>query len=213
MIFTRQSLYALSYGCAVEALKWVKITSIFGAKAGFFALNQCLAPIAGFFGGIQAVSLVFIIRSLIALIFHSCALAALTFTIPSFIGGLYLASPYRSIKALIPASCIILFLVHPVGLQSSLICLYWLPPLILSFISFRSIFLASLATTLTTHAVGTIVWLYTHPTTPIFWQSLLGIIWIERLLFAATMTTAYYGFTYLIHACKLHYHSQWRWLC
>lgn len=101
------------------------------------------------------------------------------------------------IHVLIPLLCMTLFLVHPVGHNAPIYTLYWLIPVLLWFLKYtqKNDFLISRALqgTFLAHAAGSIMWLYTVPTTSTYWTSLIPVVAIERLVMAAATVSAYYA--------------------
>ncbi len=158
--------------------------------ASSFGLATCFAPIIGFFANASGCIGFFAIRT--ALSFVITGALSCTLYIPTLAGSLVLSSRSKFISIGIPLLCIGTFLMHPIGYYSWPYTLYWLIPIGLSFISHRSIFFQSLASTFTTHAVGSTIFIYTHPTTAVFWYSLMPQVWLERLVYAMILTTSYY---------------------
>lgn len=191
MSFIKRALLPILHAISMQILSWIPMAGMLGTKAAFFSVGHCLSPLIGFFSGVGSSFLVYSVRTL----FHFIALPSLgacTYYIPTLCGTLYLATNSRLIKFLIPSSCMILFLLHPTGQESGLYTLYWIAPLILSILPIRSIFLSALASTLTTHAVGSTLWLYTHQTDVLFWHALISVVWFERLTYALSITAGYY---------------------
>ena len=50
-----------------------------------------------------------------------------------------------------------------------------------------------MSATFIAHAVGSLIWLYTVGMTSLYWNSLIPLVAIERLVFAVGMTTCYFG--------------------
>lgn len=188
-----RALFSLIYTYSIQLLPSIKLSCLVGTRFAFFSLNQCLVPALGFFLTTQAALLSWVFQAGLHFLFPSFGLTVSMYHLPTLGGTLYLSLKNRLCKFLIPLVCITLFIIHPVGSTSAYYTVYWLLPICLSIFSTRSIFLQSLAATLTTHAIGTVIWLYTHPTSPAAWNSLFQIVWMERLTFALLMTCAYYG--------------------
>lgn len=177
---------------SIELFSRFPLLKIIGARIGYFGLDAALAPLVGFYGGVHISCMVYALRTTIsALQMHP--LSALTLHLPTAAASLYLATNSKIVRTLIPLSCIIAFVIHPVGGSSIHYALYWVMPLAFGIITIHSIFLRALGATLTAHAVGSTIWLYTHTTTPHFWHALAGIVWMERLMFAFCLTALYYG--------------------
>jgi hypothetical protein len=101
-----------------------------------------------------------------------------------------------ALRVLIPVLCILLFVFHPVGASAFWYVGYWLIPIVLLFIerrtihSFRIIHVA-LTSALSAHAVGSVIWLYTMPSTPQFWLHLIPVVAIERVVVTLGMLGVY----------------------
>ena len=188
----------------LKGLSRIPVSLFVESKAIAFSLSSCLAPLIGFFSGVSSAAIVYVTRTIYAVLVTQ-SMGSSLLHLPTLSGTLYLTTESRLVKALIPLTCILLFLAHPVGCSAWTYTLYWIPPLVLSFLPMRSIFLRSLTCTLATHAVGSTIWLYTHPTTALYWHSLIGIVWIERLISALILTTGYYtilGIIRLAHSLQ-----------
>ncbi len=192
-----QTISSVLYASLLYAVKNIKLSFIIGSHWAFFGAAQMLSPLAGFFSTSSTIALLFAIRALFSFSLSGLALStALLYHIPTLCGTLYLSQKSSFLRALIPALCIILFITNPVGSQAALYSSYWLIPLVLSFVSTQSIFLRSLGSTLTTHAVGSILFLYTKNIDALTWNALISVVWAERLLFALAMTAIYYVVSY-----------------
>ena len=163
----------------------IPVSSIIGSKA-FFSLGHCLSPLVGFYTS-PGYSIVWIsARMLLSWLLG----AAITFQIPQIGGALYLSSKHWS-KALLPIICMVLFWAYPLGDACWYYPLYWFIPIIL--VQASSLFLQCLGATFTMHAIGSTIWLYTHATDVIYWQSLMPLVGLERLVFALIMLVGYYA--------------------
>lgn len=176
-------------------------------------LASSLAPLIGYFSNVYTALFVYFIRT--AWILIETQSTSLSFYLPTLSGTFYLSTQSRIAKAFIPALCVVLFLLHPIGSASWAYTVYWIAPIVLSFFSIKSIFLRSLASTLTTHAVGSVLWIYTHHTTTLYWHSLISIVWLERLTSALILTAGYYAIVsiqpILIYARQKGIQPQPRW--
>jgi hypothetical protein len=178
--------------------KSIHFSFILGSKAAFFSAGQCISSAIGFFGGPISAILAYTMRFFISCLFTKAPFLLISlYHIPTLMGTLYLSSSSRLFRALIPALCMVLFIIHPVGSQAPVYALYWLIPIALAFSSRRSIFLESLGSTFTAHATGSIIWLYTGSLQAETWNALITVVWAERLLLATGLTTAYYT---IVHA-------------
>lgn len=186
---------SLTATAAIELMHKLPLQKILGAKFGAFGLDAALAPLVGFYAGAQTSCIIYILRTAISALYAN-PLSAACFHLPTAAASLYLSAESRLLKLLLPLGCMIAFLIHPVGNASWVYSLYWIPPCIIGASATHSIFLRALGATLTAHGVGSTLWLYTHATEPLFWHTLIGIVWLERLTFALCMTAGYYGILY-----------------
>lgn len=159
--------------------------------ASSFGLSAALAPLIGFFSSASLCFGFYALRTGMYLA-TSWHLASITYYLPTLAGSLVLSARSRLIESLIPGLCIGTFIIHPIGGSSWLYSLYWLIPIGISILPQRSTFLRSLSSTFTTHAVGSVLYLYTHPTTSLFWYALIPQVWLERLAYALILTSCYY---------------------
>ena len=108
-------------------------------------------------------------------------------------------------KSLIAFLCIVLFILHPVGKQAWAYSLYFVIPIVAAFFPKR-LFLKSLGSTFTAHAVGSVVFLYTFQLTPAIWLGLIPVVFIERISFALGIYASYFLFNlslyYLVKLSK-----------
>ncbi len=97
---------------------------------------------------------------------------------------------YKTLVAIIPLICMILFIMHPEGRQAWYYSLYWLIPIIASFVK-RSLVLNSLGATFSAHALGSIAFLYAFNLPAEIWIALIPIVFLERMLFACGIAVSY----------------------
>lgn len=186
-----------------------KMSTIIGSHTAHFSALAVVGPIIGLqttftqliisFGGFGLWTLLHCntVNSMM-LVYH----------VPSFMGMAYncLAfsnSAQKSFKtiaalcaALIPALCIIIFCTHTVGEHAWPYALLWILPIILPLRKHQSFFRQTLASTLACHAVGSVIWLYTHNLTAQQWLALTPVTCIERLAIATVSTGIWALITY-----------------
>ena len=173
----------------------ISLTKVWGAEGQKFTLFEFLGPLPGaFFGPIYGIAIV-LVAKVFALIFSNSPFDFVSFLrfIPAFV-GVYIFSKYKNsiLNPLICAFSILLFILHPVGSQAWLFSLFWLIPILLHFFPSNNIFLRSLATTLTQHSVGAVIWIYfVSAQTPEFWLALIPVVAIERFVFATGIAFSY----------------------
>lgn len=139
------------------------------------------APVAGSCIGASLAVYAIFIKRVISIGFGR-GLFPVTCYIPTLFASAYWASTAAAIRLLVPLVCMGLFIAHPVGASAWVYSMYWLIPVALYFVKRQNIVLTALGATFVQHAIGSIIWLYIVPTTPIYWISLMPVVLIERLL-------------------------------
>jgi len=172
----------------------IKISFIVGSFYSFFSINNSVAPLAGAFGGVAGSFLLSFIR-LITKFYTTGSLIPLILILqlPTLGACLYWASSSPLVRVLVPAACMILFGVHPVGSLAWTYSLLWLIPIALHLVPKKGIFLDSLGSTYIAHAIGSVIWLYSKSMPPAVWIALIPVALTERTLFAMGMTATYYA--------------------
>ncbi len=172
---------------------FAKMSFILGSQYAFFSATSVMLPLSGAFAGMQGVFSTFA-GVLILKIFTGHMLFSahmLAYFIPGFIASLYWAISSRWVRVIPALLAIVVFISHPVGAQAALYSCFWVIPLIALFYFQETVFLRALGSTLTAHAVGSVIWLYTVPMTGDQWLMLIPVVIVERLLFASGMVIAY----------------------
>ena len=106
----------------------------------------------------------------------------------------YFGSKHKESKIIIPVIATIVFLAHPVGLQSWFIALYWMIPLGICLLPKKypqNIVLKSFGATFTAHAVGSAIWAWSVPMTVESWMVVFQVVPYERTLFALGIAASY----------------------
>ncbi len=163
---------------------------------GSFSLSQFIMPISGLILTNKGMLAIFILQALwkiltIKSLTLITMLYCISYHIPNFLGAVYMSSSDIILKSSILLASAGLFVIHPIGTQIPLYTLYWVLPLALAIFKTDNLYLKSLATTLTAHAVGTVIHIYTFQTDVAFWTNLAKIIWIERLIFSLGIYLTY----------------------
>jgi len=196
-------MQAVAWIILIKLASFLKINFIIGSQLAHFSAISIVAPLVGLFSGIVGCWIVLFIKMALGLWYNSLAsFQILAFYVPGFCASLYLASSHIVVRLILPIVCMILFIIHPVGYASFVYALYWLIPIVLYFVRKKSFFLQALGSTFTAHAVGSVIWLYTVPMTPVLWLGLIPIVIIERLLFAAGISITYMVFDNLTNRLR-----------
>ncbi len=168
-----------------------KLSFIMGSRHAFFSASNILFPVSGLFLGVSGSCLWFAMSLIIRLLYGGSFYLHLVYGVPGFCASLYMASPHKLIRLVLPLVCIILFIAHPIGFYAAPYALYWLIPLILY--KKRSLFANALGATFTAHAVGSVFWLYLNPLPVAYWWGLIPIVALERVCFASGAVVLYAG--------------------
>jgi len=189
----KNSIKTVWFSLFIKMLSVIKVSCAVGTSFLWLSGPAIFAPLAGVVGGLTG-SFVMLLIQLLGYVFFAKTLSLSSFAflgIPTFCASLYLATQNKMIRVALPLFCMALFIAHPVGSTVFGYSFYWLIPVIVSMLSYRTFFLESLGSTFVAHAVGTVIWLYTVPMTTEQWMSLAAIVAGERLLFALLMTAMY----------------------
>lgn len=172
----------------------INYSQLLGMDKQYFTFFQFFGPLpAAFLGpfvGILAVSIAQIANFfLLGKTFEIVNIIRLT---PMLFAAYYFGTTGRNKLGIIaPIICMAAFMLHPVGQQAWIFSLMWLVPVFARFSN--RLFLKSLGTTFTAHAIGGALWIWTIPSTPEFWILLIPIALAERIAFALGITISYVG--------------------
>lgn len=171
----------------------LKMSYIVGSYCSFFSMAGGLVPLTGAFVGVSGACAVFMMRLGVRALFSSCTiLSVFSSFVPGFIASAAWIESYKFVRFFIPLVCMVAFLVHPVGGAAWAYTLFWLIPMALYVSNTDHVFVRALSSTLVAHAVGSVFWLYLHPSmTASMWLALIPVVIVERLLFASAMTSVY----------------------
>ncbi|MCX8175307.1 MAG: hypothetical protein N3E51_03825 [Candidatus Micrarchaeota archaeon] len=178
----------------------VNFSPLLGAQNQSFTFFQFFGPIAGGFLGAGAGVLSVFLAQLISFIWLGTApeLFSIARLFPMLFAALYFARYAKGNLAygIVPLACMALFVLHPVGSQAWFYSLYWLIPIIALALP-EHLFLRSLGSTFTAHAVGSVAFLYLIPSTPALWVALIPVVAFERGMFALGISASFVAFNTL----------------
>lgn len=170
----------------------IPITQLAGSKAKFTVFDA-FAPIAGsFIGTIPGVIAVFLMQffNFLAHGAHIEDAGTIIRFLPMLLAALYFAKKGK-FNLIIPAIAIVTFLAHPIGRTVWYFSFFWTIPMVAYFLHDRFLFARALGATLSAHAVGGALWIWTFSLPPAVWNSLIPVVAIERLLFALGITASF----------------------
>ncbi len=197
----RKLVFVLLFGAFALIGSTINYSAIIGGPTNqTFTLFQFFGPIAGSFLGAGLGVVAVLLSELGSYITQGKAFDTLGILrlLPMLFAAVYFSRSHLKFSALVPALAILLFWLSPVGAQVWYYPLiFWTIPMLAPILSNR-LFLRSLGSTLTAHAVGTIVWLYTVPMTVAQWQSVIPVAIGERLMFAVGISVSYLAVNYVL---------------
>lgn len=182
----------------------LNFSTLVGEENQFFTLFQFFGPVAGGFlgAGIGAASV--LVAELINFVLIGKEISAVNLLrlLPMLFAAYYFAkNKDRLLKdklgIFVPLICIGLFMLHPIGSQVWYVSLLWLIPIIVKFLPDR-LFLRSLGSTFSAHAVGGALWIWTVPMPAEAWIALIPVILFERTIFALGISTSYVAFNTIL---------------
>jgi len=179
----------------------INFSKVIGAENQFFTIFQFFGPISGGFLGPVMGAAAVLISQLIDFVIFSKAVNLLNFLrlFPMLFAAYYFGSKRKGFEVAIPAIAMFLFVTHPVAGSAWYYSLYWLIPIIARLLPDK-LFLRSLGSTFTAHAIGTTIWLYMIPMTPEQWVDLIPVVAYERILFAMGIAVSYIAVNTLLDA-------------
>lgn len=175
----------------------IPFNKIMGSNVSF-TLFDFFAPIAGgFLGSVFGIASVFAVEVINLFIKHTpLTTGSVIRLFPTLFAVLYFA--YVSKKKfsgkwllIIPVLCILAFIAHPIGRQVPYYALmFWLIPVI-AYFKRDNLFIKSLGSTFTAHAVGGAAWIWVFNLPAAVWKGLIPVVITERLLFATGIAASY----------------------
>ena len=189
---SRKLAFILLFSALSLALYGFNFSQIIGADSQYFTLFQFIGPIGGGILGsaFGAVSVLLVELANFFLVGKEFELVNLVRLLPMVFAAVYFGSKKRS-SAFVAIGAMLLFWIHPIGEQAWFYALYWVIPLAATFYR-QNLFVRSLGTTFTAHAVGSVVFLYAFNLPAEVWIGLIPIVAFERLMFAAGISASYY---------------------
>lgn len=195
----KRMLFILLFGVIALISYQINFSSVLGVENQFFTLFQFFGPIAGAFLGPVAGAISVLLAEIgnFVLVGKSIELMNLLRLSPMLFAAYYFGKKAR-FPAIVSLICMVAFMLHPIGGQAWVYCLYWLIPAIMKFLPDR-LFLKSLGTTFTAHAVGSTLFLYAVPMSVEFWLGLIPVVAFERIMFALGITFSFIAMTTVLN--------------
>lgn len=188
---------SIFFSVLLKIASLLKMSFIVGSYCALFSATSLVMPLSGAFGGTFGALLTCIFAMGFKLMTGTIfSLHFLAYFVPGLCAALYFASHSWVIRVLVPAACMMFFIVHPIGHQVWYYSLYWMIPIALYFSRRNTLFLEALGSTFVAHAVGSVIWLYTMPMVPAMWLALIPVVFVERILFAVGMVCLHHVFSF-----------------
>jgi len=163
----------------------IPLSYIIGSYASFFSLTTVVAALVGKYSSLWSLVLFFITCKKISFLnFFYFGIKR----VPLFFAAWSYKTSNKIISVVTPLVCMMLFIIHPIGFFSWGYTMLWLIPVSIFFSKTKNIFMKSLSSVFIAHAVGSVIWLYTHETDTALWISLIPVVIFERVLMAAIIT-------------------------
>ncbi len=194
----KHALFFLVFTLLVLLSSHINFSPLLGADNQFFTVFQFFGPIAGGIMGAMVGGLSVLIAQLGNFVVgKEVSLLNLLRVLPMVFAAFYFGSKSKKVRAVAPLVAIGLFLAHPVGREVWFFSLFWTIPLVAALFPER-LYLRSLGSTFTAHAVGGAIWIWSVPMTPEIYMTLIPIVAVERLLFAAGISVSYIAMTTIV---------------
>jgi len=196
----KRLLFIIAFSLLGFIFLHVPFTNIVGSNQQF-SLFDFFAPTVGAFltslWGALAVVAVKFVNVIVS--GQSLDVTTVIRLFPLALAALYFgARKYKTLVAMIPVVCLVLFVIHPEGRQAWYYSLYWLIPVAASFLK-KSLIFNSLGATFTAHAVGGVAFLYAFNLPAEVWIGLIPVVFLERMLFTAGTAISYVALNSLVH--------------
>ena len=207
---TKRIIFLLVFFVLVLIGKKINFSAVVGADSQFFTLFQFFGPIAGsFLGPVFGIIAVFFSQLTdFFIVGKEASWINLLRLTPMLLAVYYFGSKKKILGAVIPMVCMILFVMHPTGQQAWIYSLFWLIPILGKILPKKvpgQLFFRSFGATFTAHAIGSVLWIYTVPSTPGMWITLLPITAYERFLFGLGIAGSYVVFNTVLD------YVVWKW--
>lgn len=169
---------------------FIPFNKILGSWFGHFSWSSIAAPVSAYHFGLLSLFSIIAVKGVFGLqtlsLFYVCK------RLPLLLSSWAFRSQSWITEVVIPAVCMMLFMVHPIGSQVFYYSFYWLIPVSLYFVP-RSIYTRSLSATFIAHAIGSVVWLYFRGLDVSVWNMLMPVVIVERLLMATGMVGLHFA--------------------
>ena len=201
---TRKNLYFVVIFTVVGFIALqIPVAQLAGSGAKF-TIFDAFAPMTGaFIGSIPAVIAVLLMHSFnfFAHGAHIQDVGTIIRFFPMLFAVLYFTRKGK-LNILVPLIAIVVFLMHPIGREVWYFSLFWTIPIFAYFLRDRFLFARALGATFSAHAVGGAAWIWAFALPASVWNSLIPVVFAERLLFALGIMASYVLVNNLLYALQ-----------
>jgi hypothetical protein len=202
--------FSVLFAALFIVLTKTKMFPILGTEFNFsmgVMFGPALGGLLGIRLGVATILVSQLIGTVVGLYKIKDMLSMLVF-FPILVGSIYFARSFRGDRKTIavPAVCMVLFLLHPIGREVWFYSLFWLIPMAVIIFKDRidsvirhpvaRTYSCSLGTAFVDHSVGSVVYLWFLSIPGQFWVAAIPLTIMERLLIAL-------GITFSFHAVKV----------
>lgn len=190
----KKLLFVLLFAVVGFILLQIRVPNLAGTNVTF-TLFDFFGPIAGaFLGGVLGIVSVFVVTFTNFLLKGVIEIGPIIRLFPTLFAVYYFSLPAKkrnSRKILaVPLLAMLIFWAHPEGRAAWYFALFWLIPVI-AFFKRDNIYLRSLGSTFTAHAIGGAAWAWTFNLPATVWKGLIPVVAMERFLFAGGIAVSY----------------------
>ena len=201
---TRKNLYFVVIFTVVGFIALQIPVAQLAGSAAKFTIFDAFAPMTGaFIGSIPAVIAVLLMHSFnfFAHGAHIQDVGTIIRFFPMLFAVLYFTRKGK-LNILVPLIAIVVFLMHPIGREVWYFSLFWTIPIFAYFLRDRFLFARALGATFSAHAVGGAAWIWAFALPVSVWNSLIPVVFAERLLFALGIMASYVLVNNLLYALE-----------
>jgi hypothetical protein len=172
----------LSIICLYLLATLIPFNLIVGSTNLSFSWASVLTPVL-----VGQLGLLWILVSLIStkLFFSASIFWILASRVPLVMSCLAFSRRHWATSVVLPMCCMLLFVMHPTGVQAFWYALYWIIPIVCY--RFDHVISRALTATFVAHALGSVIWLYTGDIHAAIWMALIPVVFCERMLMVVGM--------------------------
>lgn len=181
-----------------ELSRFAKYTLMLGTYTSFFTASSVIAPLFG--SSVTSLSIfsgLLMIRAVLSsFIWFTPVSLLLSYHIPLLIAAFFFGQRSKMATTSFFVLSMVAFGMHPVGFVGLLYAGLWFIPVIARLLG-DNLYVRALCSTFAAHAAGSLIFLYTIPSTPELWVGLIPVALCERLIFAGCISGLYIAYIWV----------------